>query len=103
MDPDFYKDKISLFVALAPSVFFKFSTEPAYKQLADQKWLQNVIFTLSYLEATNARDNESDLIAFIKINYPMICWTNPEVCELGKMTPKTIDASPSVDISRSNK
>jgi predicted esterase len=32
--PDYFKDKVSLFVAIGPSVFFKQAQEPLYRKLA---------------------------------------------------------------------
>lgn len=41
-------DRVSLFVALGPSIFFKESDEPMYKKLSQATTLQKVLFSLGY-------------------------------------------------------
>ena len=48
--PNYFDKKVSLFIALAPSVLFKNSTEPSYKSMSKETVLQEVLLLLDYDE-----------------------------------------------------
>ena len=64
------------------------------------------ILNLDFLEYGGKDKNKPDeLIKYIKENYSIICFFSPEVCEMNINfnTVKTLEASPSVNLDRSDR
>lgn len=49
-DPDYFKHRINLFVALAPSILFEYSTEPYYKAWATETDIADLAMKFRYVE-----------------------------------------------------
>jgi len=94
---------VSLFVALAPSILFEYSTEDTYQQLSKLDWLQDLVITMSYLEFDGKdREKDTDFLGYLKVNYPLVCLAYDDICSMGTLTKEKLDSSPSVDICRSD-
>ena len=76
-NPKYYEDRVSFLAALAPSILFVHSHEPALKQMATMDWLKDMVVDMGYLEYGGRNMNrEKDFIAYIQKDYPMFCEIN---------------------------
>lgn len=99
--PEYFDQKVKLFVALAPTILFKSSLEPGLKALADQKWIMDLLLQLNYLEFQGKnRNTDSDFVAYVKATNPLFCTVYEEICNFGKINEETMVASPSISIER---
>lgn len=101
----YLNDKVSLFVALGPSVFFTDSDEPMYKKLAKATTLQKVLYSLGYHEFSskpNGNMNDSrELTHQIKEDYAWICDYDERICD-AKVSREKLEQSPSVNLTRAD-
>ena len=58
-DPSYFKHKINLFIALAPSILFKYSTEPYYKAWATETAIAELAMQFRYMEYNGEPINNS--------------------------------------------
>ena len=100
-DIEFYKKHVSLYIAIAPSIQFKYSEENYFKAWAKEKEIQQLALTMDYLEYNGEphRTQEVSLVDLIWENYNWVCLVS-EICKMPSKTANGLDASPSVDINR---
>jgi len=82
----YYRDKINLFVAIAPAIFFSHSNEEMLKSLADIKELQDMVLEMNYLEFHDngmEQDEERDFVYLVQNKYRWVCYMS-DVCTLKK-------------------
>ena len=79
MDPEYYKEKVSLVVALAPSIFLKHADEPIFTTLAKMKFFQDLVGEFGVLEI-GGKPNRGDVSNLIKKEMPMLCSYNKLLC-----------------------
>jgi hypothetical protein len=70
--PEFFLPKVDLFVAMAPALLFKHSSEQFFKELAQEHLLQSLVVSMDLLEYTGYTYTDDDQI---------ICEMKPTWCE----------------------
>jgi len=103
-NPHFFEDKVSLFVALAPTVLMKYSNEPGYKSLSDKTMVIKGLEYFDYVKyAINDKTaNQSrEVFSSLDENIPFFCEIGTSLCDTD-MNRETVEKSNSVDLERSD-
>jgi hypothetical protein len=65
-DPEYYKKHINLFVALAPTILFKHSSEPYFKAWANETAIASIAMEFNYMEF-NGENIPSTEVTFLDL------------------------------------
>ena len=101
--PKYYEEKIKLFIALCPPVFFEHMKESKILNFADEDTAQYLIMGKNFLEfGGKNKDKPDPFIIYINENFSSICLADPSVCDVDRYytSKESIDSSESIDINR---
>ena len=63
----------------------------------------DLLVKLDYLEYDGKHRNiDNDFMYYVKIQNPLFCYYYDSICNLGKMTTTALEASPSINLIRSD-
>jgi len=80
-DPDYFEDKVNLFVALAPTINFKQMGEDNLRDLAKFESIFSILESQKYLEIEGKIDPDDDFQAMLQQDYIFVCYMQSEICQ----------------------
>ena len=69
-NPEYYTNKVDLFVALAPAILFKNSKEDFFRAVSEEQMLLNMILRMDLLEFTSEITEDDQFFCLMK---PILC------------------------------
>ena len=95
-EPEYYEQRVNLFIAMAPATEFLYSTDETLKTLSWFTSIFSVLKKYNYFEILGKQDPRLSMAEDLKENYPSICWTMSLLCEPSNITAATIAGNGSI-------